>query len=343
MNPLALFKFALLFLALILSACTPDRHNDGKLIIGVSIPTQREERWVRDVQVLKAEAKAHSAELLLQISDNDANRQLAQCENLLAQNIDVLILAPHDASAASIIVEKAHRVGVKVISYDRLISHSDVDLYISFDNVKVGEIQGAYLTNLVPKGVYAVLAGAPTDNNAKLFHQGALNVLKPLVDKGDVKIAMDQAVKDWQPVEAMKLIEDTLTANKNRIDAVLAPNDGTAGGAIQALAQQGLAGKIPVTGQDAEASAAKRIIEGTQAMTVFKDTRELAKAAIQAAADFEAGKDPGATSSVDNGRIKVPSFLMTPIAVDKTNIDRVLVQSGYLPREAVYGKNAQIP
>ena len=324
-------------------ACDQDRRTDGKTIIGVSIPTQREEGWVRNVQRMKAEAKEHRVDMRLQISDNDAARQLSQCENLLAQNIDVLILAPHDASAASVIVEKAHRVGVKVISFDRLVTNADVDLYITYDNEKVGEIQGRYLTGLVPKGVYAVLSGAPTDNNSKMFHGGAMRIIQPFVDRKDIKIVMDQAVKDWQPAEAMKLMEDALTANANRIDGVLAPNDGTAGGVIQALAQQKLAGKIPVTGQDAEVAAAKRIVEGIQTMTVFKDTRELAKQAIEIAILLAEGKSPAVNGRVPNGKKDVPAVLLTPIAVDRGNIDRLLIESGYLKREDVYQQHSAPP
>ena len=309
-----------------------------KVRVGVSLPTQREERWVRDGDQLKSDAQANNLDLRLQISDNDAARQVSQCENLIAQGIDVLILAPHDATSAGVIVEKAHRSGIKVISYDRLVLDADVDLYVSFDNVKVGELQGQYLTGLVPKGNYVVLGGAPTDNNAKLFKGGAMKIIQPLVDKGDIKIVMDQWVKDWQPAEAMKLMENALTANRNNIQGVLAPNDGTASGVIQALAAQSLEGKVPVTGQDAELSAAQRIVQGKQTMTIFKDTRALATTAVQAAMKMVKGENPGANSRVNNGKIDVPSILLTPIAVDAKNLDKVLVDSGYLKHEDVYKK-----
>lgn len=333
------FRAFLLFTAFLLPAgCGGDAPKSAKTIrIGLSIPTQREERWVRDLEQLRKEAAALGVEMLVQVSDNDAARQLAQCENLLAQNISVLIVAPHDAAAASHIVEKAARYGVKVISYDRLILNAKVDLYVSFDNVKVGEIQGRYLTRLVPRGKYVVLAGAPTDNNATLFRQGAMNILQPLVDRGDIRIVMDQPVKDWQPIEAMKLMENALTANAGDIQAVLAPNDGTAGGAIQALALYKLAGRVPVTGQDAEVSAAKRIVEGTQSMTVFKDTRQLAAAAFGAAMCFASGATVPVNATVPNGKIDVPSLLLEPVAIDRNNIGKILVQGGYLSREAVYG------
>jgi D-xylose transport system substrate-binding protein len=308
--------------------------------VGLSLPTQREERWVKDRKTMEEEAKKKGVDLRVQVTDNDAAKQLAQCENLISQGIKVLILAPHDASSASAIIEKASKAGIKVISYDRLVTDSPLDYYyLSFDNVKVGELQGEFITKKVPKGTYIVLAGSPTDNNAKLFREGAMKYIKPLADKGDIKIVMDQFVKDWQPSEAQKLCEQALTANENKVDAVLAPNDGTAGGCIQALAAQKLAGKVPITGQDAELSGAIRIVQGTQSMTIFKDTRALGKKAIEMALDLASGKaiDTGG-QTVFNNKKPVPSVLLTPVIVTKDNLDEVLVKSGYLKKEQVYKK-----
>jgi D-xylose transport system substrate-binding protein len=310
------------------------------LKVGLSLPTQREERWVKDKKVMEAEAKKLGIDLRVQVTDNDAGKQVAQCENLISQGIKVLILAPHDASSASVIIDKAAKAGIKVISYDRLVTESPLDYYyLSFDNVKVGELQGEFITKKVAKGSYIVLAGSPTDNNAKLFREGAMKFIKPLADKGDIKIVMDQFVKDWQPSEAQKLCEQALTANGNKIDAVLAPNDGTAGGCIQALAAQGLAGKVPITGQDAELSGAIRIVQGTQSMTIFKDTRELGKRAVQMAVDLANGKAVDTQGRVvNNGKRDVPSVLLTPFTVTKENLDERLIASGYLTKDKVYKK-----
>jgi D-xylose transport system substrate-binding protein len=289
---------------------------------------------------MEAEAKKHGIDLRVQVTDNDAAKQVAQCENLISQGVKVLILAPHDASSASVIVDKATKAGIKVVSYDRLVTDSPLDYYyLSFDNVKVGELQGEFITKKVPKGNYVVLAGSPTDNNAKLFREGAMKYIGPLAEKGDVKIVMDQFVKDWQPSEAQKLCEQALTANQNKIDAVLAPNDGTAGGCIQALAAQGLAGKVPITGQDAELAGAIRIVHGTQSMTIFKDTRELGKKAIEMAVAL-AKNEPIDTQgrTVFNNKKPIPSVLLTPVIVTRENLDDMLVKSGYLKKEQVYRK-----
>jgi D-xylose transport system substrate-binding protein len=310
------------------------------LKVGLSLPTQREERWVKDKQVMEAEAKKAGIDLRVQVTDNDAAKQVAQCENLISQGVKVLILAPHDASSAAVIIDKAAKAGIKVISYDRLVTNSTLDYhYLSFDNVKVGELQGEFITKRQPKGTYLVLAGSPTDNNAKLFREGAMKYIKPLADKGDIKIVMDQFVKDWQPSEAQKLCEQALTANQNKIDAVLAPNDGTAGGCIQAMAAQGLAGKVPITGQDAELAGAIRIVQGTQSMTIFKDTRELGKRAVQMALELAQGKPIDTQGRVvNNGKKDVPSVLLTPFVVTKDNLDELLIKSGYLTKEKVYRK-----
>lgn len=305
--------------------------------VGVSLPTQRDVGWVRYREALETVAKKQgNVTLLMQVADQDANSQASQVENLIAKQIDVLILAPQDAAAASSLVDAAHKAGVKVVSFDRLVLNAPVDLYVSFDNVKVGELQGQYLTKKVPKGNYIILSGAPTDNNAKLFKQGAMKFIQPLVAKGEVKIVMDQAINDWQPSEAQRLVENSLTANANKIDAVLAPNDNTAGGVIQALSSQKLDGRVAVTGQDAELTAAQRILAGTQAMTVFKDQKKLAAEALKNAV-LLANKQPiAATTKTSNGKADIPSILLTPIAVDKKNLDKELVDSAYLERARVY-------
>ncbi len=311
---------------------------DKKIKIGLSLPTLQEERWVRDKSVMEEAAKKAGADIAVQVANMDAAKQDSQVENLLSQGIDILILAPHDAKAAASTVDKAHKAGIKVIAYDRLITGTDIDVYMSFDNVKVGELQGKWLTEHLDKGNIVWLAGAPTDHNATLFKQGAAKYLQPKIDSGDYKVVMEQPVVDWKPDNALKLMENALTANNNNIQGVLAPNDGTSGGCIQALAAQGLAGKVPITGQDSELSAAKRIIEGTQGMTVFKDTRKLGEAAVEAAVKMVKGEDPGANDKVNNEKMDVPSILLAAEAVDKSNIDKILIDSGYLKKEDVYGK-----
>lgn len=250
--------------------------------------------------------------------------------------MDILVVIPHNAEATAAIVEKAHAAGVKVIAYDRLIKNSDVDLYVSFDNERVGQMQAEAIVKLVPKGKYVYIGGSETDNNAHLFKKGAFDVLQPYIDRGDIQIVYDQWTKDWNPAVAMANMENALTANNNQIDAVVAANDGTAGGVIQALAAQGLAGKIPVSGQDAELAACQRIVEGTQTMTVYKPIKLLAEKAAELAVAMAKGEEIKTDRTVHNGKIDVPSILLDPIAVDKTNIDQTVIADGFHSKEDVY-------
>lgn len=309
-----------------------------KVKIGFSLPTLKEERYQRDRDKFVKKATDLGAEVLVQAANNDENLQKSQVENLITQGINILVLDPQNAASAADLIDVAHKAKVKVISYDRLIKNSDVDLYISFDNVKVGELQGKYITEKMPKGNYFVFAGAPTDNNATLFKQGAMKYIQPLVDKGDIKVKYDQPVKDWQPEEALKMAENALTANNNDVQAILAPNDGTAGGIIQALAGQKLDGKVVVTGQDAELAAVKRIIAGTQSMTVFKDVGTLAEKAAETAVQMAKGATVSAPDKVNNAKIDVPSILLEPVVVTKDNIDKALIDTGWFTKEQVYSK-----
>ena len=306
-------------------------EGDAKIKVGLSLPTQREERWVRDKEKMEAVAKELGIELIVKVADANMQEQISQVEALFTQGIDVLILAPHDASAAASLVDKANQEGIPVISYDRLITNTDkLDIYLSFDNVKVGELQGKYITEKVSEGKYIIMSGAPTDNNAKLFKEGAMKYIQPLINSGKITVIAEQAVENWVPENALKIVEAALAANNNDVNAILAPNDGTAGAAIQALAAQGLAGKVAITGQDAEKAAAKRIVEGTQSMTIFKDTRDLGKAAIELAIQLSKGEKVTTNGAVDNGKFNVPSVLLEPTVVTADNLKAVLVDSGYI-------------
>ncbi len=258
--------------------------QEQKIIkIGLSLPTLREERWKKDKEVIESEAAKAGIEIISYTADNDEAEQEKQCETMFGQGISVLILTPHNADSAADIVFKAQQKGIKVISYDRLILNADIDFYVSFDNVKVGELQGKYLTEKVPKGNYAVLSGAPTDNNCKMYKEGAMKYILPNIEKKMINVVLEKDIEDWNPEEAKKIIKTFLKSNKIKIDALLAPNDLTAGACIEALAEKKLDGKIPVTGQDAELAAVKRILTGKQSMTVFKDTRILAAKSVELA------------------------------------------------------------
>lgn len=321
-------------LAIGLAACNSGT-KDGKTKIGISLPTQREIRWVLDRENFEQAGEEQGVNILVQIADNDAAKQQNQCENLISQGIKILIIAPVDGEQAKNIVEMAHEEGIKVIAYDRPILNCDVDLYVTFDQYRIGQLMGEYVVEHLDKGNIVVLSGDPQDPTCVPLKQGAMDAIQAKVNSGDYVIVSQQECKDWSASEAQKHIENALTNNDNKIDAVIAPNDGTAGGAIQALAAQGLAGKTIVTGQDSEPDAIKRIIAGTQSMTVFFDVRDMSRAAVVAAIKMLDGKDPGADTVDNNGFKDVPTIGFSASGVTVNNYRELVIDSGYMSEEDI--------
>ena len=338
------FNNAMVFLAILLICCTTilsgcADSSKKKVKIGLSMDSLRVERWRKDRDIFIAEAEKLGAEVIVQSADGDERRQNQQAENLITQGVDILVVIPKDSVAAAQIVQSAHEEGIKVIAYDRLIKESNPDLYISFDNEQVGYLQAEYLLRKKPKGNYFLLGGAPSDNNAQLLRKGQLRALKPAIDEGDIKLVAEGKhwAINWDPNDALDKTEQVLTQVNNQIDAVVASNDGTAGGVVQALEGQNLTGKVLVSGQDAELAACQRIVKGTQTMTVYKPIRLIAKEAAHAAVALAKGeKIEKAKQKVNNGKIDVPSILLTPIQVDKDNLDEVVIKDGFHSRDKVY-------
>ncbi|MDZ5473641.1 D-xylose ABC transporter substrate-binding protein [Bacillus sp. 31A1R] len=313
-----------------------DTVIEEKIKIGFSMDTLEEERWPKDRDLFKQAVEDLGTEVVIREAKGDDALQIVQAETLISEGIDLLVIVPHNAEAVATIVKKAHSAGIKVISYDRLVKNSSIDLYISFDNELVGELQAKAITKLVPKGKYAYIGGANTDNNAHLIKKGVFNVLQPLIDKGDIQVVYDQWTENWSPENARLNMEAALKINNNEIDAIIAANDSTAGGVIEALAAQGLAGKIPVAGQDADLAAAQRIVEGIQTLTIYKPIRTLAYEAATAAVQMAKGEVIVTDRKINNGKLDIPSLLLPPIAVDKNNMDETIIADGFHSRQDVY-------
>lgn len=311
------------------------KAKDDKPVIGISFDSLQIERWQKDRDIFVAEAERLGATCLFQDANGDARKQNEQCDILLGQGIDALVIIPKSATASAQAVRKAKAQGIPVLSYDRLMLECDVDVYVSYDNVRVGRLQAEYLTKKMAKGRYFLLGGAPDDNNAKLFRQGQVEVLQPLVDAGDITVVGDQWATGWSPSKAREIVENLLVNVGTELDVIVASNDGTAGGAIQALRAQNLAGTVLVSGQDADLQACKRILQGTQAMTVYKPLKQLATRAAQVAVGLAKGEPPATETTVNNGKKDVPSILLTPIAVDKDNLMEVIVGDGHHSAEAL--------
>lgn len=314
----------------------------GEPLIGLSLDTLKEARWQADRDLFVKRAGELGVRVDVQSANGDDNQQIRDVESLLTSGIKVLVIVPHDGVAMARAVEMAHKAGVPVISYDRLIRNSDVDLYLSFDNVKVGELQAQYIVNKLPggKGRVVRVYGSPTDNNAKLFKQGQDNILDPLIKKGDIKVVRQDWAEDWKPENAKRIVNAAITDSGGKFDAVLASNDGTAGGAVQALLEAGLAGKVIVTGQDAELAACQRIARGTQSMTIYKPLKVLAAKAAEAATTMAKGKPIVAKETVNNGKIDVPSIFNEVYTVTKENLRDTVVKDGFLKEQDIYGKSS---
>ncbi|EOW6516437.1 D-xylose ABC transporter substrate-binding protein [Cronobacter dublinensis] len=297
--------------------------------IGMAIDDLRLERWQKDRDIFVSKAESLGAKVFVQSANGNEETQMSQIENMINRGVDVLVIIPYNGQVLSNVVAEAKREGIKVLAYDRMINNADIDFYISFDNEKVGEIQAQSLVEKVPQGNYFLMGGSPVDNNARLFRDGQMKVLQPFIDSGKIKVVGDQWVDGWLPENALKIMENALTANNNKIDAVVASNDATAGGAIQALSAQGLAGKVAISGQDADLAGIKRIMAGTQTMTVYKPITQLANTAAEVAVELGNDKQPKSDATLNNGLKEVPARLLTPIKVDKSNIESTVIKDGF--------------
>ena len=279
-------------------------------------------------------------------ADQDPAKQQQQAEAAITKGAKVLVLDPVDAASAASIVTRAKQSQIPVVSYDRLITDADIDYYISFDNEKVGKLQGDSLTKKLEEdgasGDIVMINGAPTDNNAKLFAEGAHSV----IDASEFKVAKEYDTPDWSPDKAQQEMEQAITAlGKDGFVGVYAANDGTAGGAIAAMKGNGIDPKtIPTTGQDAELAAIQRILAGEQYMTVYKAIKAEAEAAAELAAALAKGEKPPSglvNGKIDNGQKQVESVLLEPVAVTVDNIQDTIVKDGFWkPSEICTGKYA---
>lgn len=314
--------------------------------VGVLLPeTASAERWDRNDRPLltqKIEA-IPGVKVDYYNAQDDPVKQQTQAEAALTKGDCILVVAPKNADTADAIVQKAKAQNVPVISYDRLIHSKDLNYYVSFDNVKVGELQGQYIVDNYQKYTspghnnLAMINGSQDDNNAILFRQGAMNKLKPLIDSGKLKLVYDQYTPGWVNDKARTEIEGVLTAQSNDLQIAYVANDGMANSVIAALKAKKLNGKVLVTGQDASVAGLQNILTGDQIMTVFKPFELEAQATADLVKALHDGTDPNTITqgvTTDFNGAKIPSVLKTPIAVDKTNV-KVVIDSGQITKEAL--------
>ncbi len=324
---------ALIFGVILLSGCT----RTSEVVVGFSVGPSHE-RWDRDIDFFSSRVSLEDARVLVSKADNSHEKQLEQVREMLKGKIDVLVIVPVDSKRASEIVRLAHEHDVRVIAYDRIVNDCDLDFYVSFDNMRVGEIQAEYLARIKPEGHYALLGGDRGDNNSILLRLGHMNVLQPFVESGKISIVVDQYVKGWSSDEAFRIIDNYLESNPGMLDAIVASNDYLADGAYQALLKHNLNSRVLLSGQDAEVDACRRIAQGQQTMTVYKYIETLASVAASAAISIAKG-DPVMNTqlSINNGAVMVPSILLSSmVSVHSENIRMTVISNGYLDESIVF-------
>jgi len=315
------------------TAAGTTQASGDELVIGVSWNNYNEERWAKwDEPDMKAAIEAGGGRYISTDAGSSAEQQIADVENLISQGADALIILAQDGTAILPAVTSALEQGIPVIAYDRLIENPGA-LYITFDNVEVGRMQARAIYALVPEGNYVFIKGNSTDANADFLRGGQQEILQAALDSGAIHNVGEMYTDNWDPAVAQTNMEQILTQNNNLVDAVVASNDGTAGGVVTALAAQGLAGIVPVSGQDGDAAALNRVALGTQTVSVWKDARELGKKAGEAAIALAKGTAlaslPGTVMFTSPGGNQMVSYLLTPIPITADNL-QVVIDAGWI-------------
>lgn len=327
MNP-RLTPWLPLLAGMTLCLVTTTFASPEKPVIGLSLDTFKEERWQRDRDAFVASVEKLGGRTIVRSAEWNDAQQVRDIDGMIKAGVDVIVVVPHDASALTEAVSRARDAHIEVISYDRLILNADVSYYVGTENTGLGALQAKYIADRLPVGRAAHIVrifGAGTDHNAQQIKDGQDKVLEPLIKAGRVEIVLEDWAEDWKPTAGKRITEAALAKSSN-IDAIIAANDGTAGGAIEALADHGLAGKVLITGQDADLAALARIKDGTQSMTIFKPLDQIADLAAQLAIDVAHRTPRTLTTSVPNGRKAVPAVFVEALTVDSKNLGEIVAK-----------------
>lgn len=305
------------------------------LTVGVSWSNFQEERWKTDEAAIKNQLKTLGAKYISADAQADSSKQISDVENLIARGCNALIILAYDADAINPAISKAKAEGIPVVGYDRLIEDAYA-FYLTFDNKEVGRMQAREVFKVKPEGNYVFIKGSSTDPNADFLHEGQLEILKKAMDAGKIKNVGEQYTEGWRPEVAQKNMEQILTANNNKVDAVVASNDGTAGGVVAALTAQGMEGITPVSGQDGDHAALNRVARGTQTVSVWKDARALGKAAADIAVALAKGEKVKNAMKWSGGPkgVTMNSILLKPVPITKDNLD-VVIDAAWVKKEVV--------
>ena len=325
-------KRAVLWCCCLVVAILPSCERSTK--IGFSVGDFSSDRMSQEPVFFEDEINALDAEVTFEYGYGDPAQQLEQARSLIASGIKVLVVFPTDGNNWMEVVDEAHQAGVKVIAYERMLNHTDVDFYFSFFNEDVGRQQAQYALDRKPTGNYILLGGPVSDNNSLLFMSGQKEILQPYIDNGDINIVLEKHLDTWNSIDAYNELQAFLEENDVRIDAILAANDELAGGCIMALDMVLGEWDIVITGQDASVGGCQNILDGKQSMTVYKSISNLAKTAALGAVSLARGEEITNTNAeVNNGQKDVPSVLLETTVVDKDNIRETVIADGFIKED----------
>lgn len=317
------------------SSVTPPLVPSQKVKIGLTLGTLKEDRWIKDSELLQAKASEYDVELVVLNANNDDNDQITQVRYLLKQNIDVLMIVPTDYNVAAEAVRLAKDQGIPVISYDRLVRDADVDLYVSFDNFKVGELMARRIVSNPKNKNILIVNGAKSDYNTKLIKDGYDSIFESYAKNGVINIIEEHWATNWVKEHAFHYTEAAIKSGRTP-DAVLAGNDSLADSVFEVLSEYRLIGKVDVVGQDADLLACQRVVEGTQVMTVYKPIDQLVTTAIESAIKLARREKLVTSQTISDGTYTVDCFLLDPIEVNRYNIDETVIQDGFHLKKEVY-------
>lgn len=327
---------------LTLSGCKGEEKQEEKpddikeIVVGFSLGTLMEDRWIRDRDIFMSKASQEGIEVIVNNANKDSDLQYKQVVEMLDQGIDVLVIAPNDSNNEARCVKAAKDRDVPVISYDRLVHDSDVDVYISFDNFQVGVVMASYLTEVVPEGGYIIIGGSENDSNSEMLYEGAMSVLNPFIENGKINILAQTWVDGWVRESAYDFMRNELKNYKKDIKAVIAGNDSLAWGAIDALAESQIAELVTVAGQDADLVACQRIVTGKQALTVYKPIKNLVEKTVEVCIDLVNNEKITGDGTINNGAFDVPYIYIGVEAVTMDNIDETVIKDGFHLYDDVY-------
>lgn len=329
--------FLLVFLVFLQSSWQAQETKDshGAVKIGFLMDSLKVERWQTDLDRFQTRAKQLGAQVLVETAEGDDELQLQQAQKLIGAGVKALVLVPHDTEKATRIAELAKEKKIPLLCYERLVRDPNISLFVGVDAAAVGAQQASFLARHAGKGNFVLIGGSQSDSNALVLHDAQMKVLAPLVSRGEIKVVSDTWSKDWDPTEAYAHMSAAITATRGDIKAVVASNDGTAGGAIQALEEHHLAGRVMVSGQDADLAAIIRILDGTQSMTVYKPLGSQANLAAEAAVKLAKGAAVKTSASMSVGGKAVPAILLTPITVTKENVKQTVIKDGFQNLETI--------